>query len=110
MDKKIELEVDGRIVRCMPSMLEDMMRFGATKPKKIMKDVPVELLTPIKMIKEEHPIKSKPPEKKILSLDYDIRLKGNSKFLFEVYDSAGKVYNSKGLIKTKAEELLKSLK
>ena len=110
MDKKIELEVDGRIVRCMPSMLEDMMRFGATKPKKVMKDVPVELLTPIKMVKpKEPPVESKAPEKKILSLDYDIRLKGNSKFLFEVYDSAGKVYNEKGLVKTKAIQLLKSL-
>ena len=112
MDKKIELEVDGRIIRCMPSMLEDMMRFGATKPKKIMKDVPIELLTPIKMVKpkkEEPPIESKKPEKKILSLDYDIRLKGNSKFVCEVFDSAGKVYNKKGLVKTKAIELLKSL-
>jgi len=111
MEKKIEVEVDGRIIRCMPSMLEDMMRFGATKPKKIMKDVPIELLTPIKMVKakEEPPIESKPPEKKVLSLDYDIRLKGNSKFLFEVFDSAGKVYNDKGLVKTKAVELLKSL-
>jgi len=113
MDKKIEVEVDGRIIRCMPSMLEDMMRFGATKPKKIMKDVPIELLTPIKMVKpkkEEPPIEAKAPAKKVLSLDYDIRLKGNSKFLFEVYDSAGKVYNDKGLVKTKATELLNSLK
>ena len=110
MDEKIEVEVDGRIVRCMPDMLEDLMRFGATKPKRAIKDVPIELLEPIKMVKEVPPIKSKKPEKKILSLDYDIRLKGNSKFLFEVFDSAGKVYNDKGLIKTKADELLKSLK
>jgi len=116
MDKKIELEVDGRIVRCMPEMLEDLMRFGATKPKKLIKDVPIELLTPIKQVrskedtKEEPPIEAKSPEKKVLSLDYDIRLKGSSKFLFEVFDSAGKVYNEKGLIKTKANELLKSLK
>lgn len=110
MDKKIEVEVDGRIVRCMPDMLEDLMRFGATKPKKTIKDVPIELLTPIKMVKEQPPIESKAPEKKVLSLDYDIRLKGNSKFLFEVFDSAGKVYNDKGLVKTKATELLNSLK
>ncbi len=110
MDEKIEVEVNGNLVRCMPEMIEDMMRFGATTPKKTIKDVPIELLSPIKVEKEKPPIKSKAPEKKILSLDYNIRLKGKSKFLFEVFDSSGKVYNTKGLVKTKARELLKSLK
>ncbi len=108
MEKKVEIEVDGRIVRCMPSMLEDMARFGAVKPQRVIKDVPVELLSPIKMEKAP-PIKSQPPEKKVVSLDYDIRPKGKSTFLYEVFDSAGKIYNERGLRQPEAEKLLKTL-
>lgn len=44
MEKKVELILNNRTIRVMPHMIEDMLRLGATRTKKILKDVPKELL------------------------------------------------------------------
>jgi hypothetical protein len=44
MEKKIEVEIDGKIVRIMPHMLEDASRFGASVIKRQTRKVPEELL------------------------------------------------------------------
>lgn len=44
MEKKIEVEVGGRKVRVMEHMLDDIIKLGGVKTKKIIKDVPIELL------------------------------------------------------------------
>lgn len=57
MEKKIEVEIDGKIVRIMPHLLEDAARFGASTLKRQSRKVPDELLNiPAKPIL--------PPEKK----------------------------------------------
>ena len=43
MEKKIEVEIDGRKVRIMPHMLKDAGRFGATQTKRQIKEPPKEL-------------------------------------------------------------------
>lgn len=43
MEKKIEVEIEGRKVRIMPHMLEDAGRFGATQTKRQIKEPPKEL-------------------------------------------------------------------
>ena len=49
MEKKIEVEINGRKVRIMPHMLSDAAKFGATQEKRIIKETPKELLkSPIK--------------------------------------------------------------
>lgn len=45
MEKKVEVIIGERIVKVMPHMLEDMLLHGATKVKKVIKEVPKELLT-----------------------------------------------------------------
>ena len=44
MEKKIEVEINGRVRRIPAHMLEDMLRFGATETKRAIKQVPKELL------------------------------------------------------------------
>lgn len=61
MIKKVELEINGRIIRVMPHLVDDMIKFyGASKTKKPVKDTPVELLKiPEKTIipkKEDSPL------------------------------------------------------
>jgi hypothetical protein len=43
MENKVEVEINGRIVRVAKHLLPDMVRFGATKPNQIKRDVPIEL-------------------------------------------------------------------
>jgi hypothetical protein len=43
MENKVEVEIKGRIVRVAKHLLPDMVRFGATKPNQIKRDVPIEL-------------------------------------------------------------------
>jgi hypothetical protein len=45
MEKKITVEVNGRTIRIMPHMLNDALKFGANKIKKVIKNAPKELLT-----------------------------------------------------------------
>jgi hypothetical protein len=47
MDNKVEVEINGRIVRVAKHLLPDMLKFGATKPNQIKRDVPIELRKPI---------------------------------------------------------------
>jgi len=53
--KKVELIVGDRKVRVMEHMVEDLLRYGATKTKKLLKDVPKELLT-IPELKQVSPL------------------------------------------------------
>ena len=65
MDNKIEVEINGKIRRIMPHMLEDFERLGATRTRKIIRNAPPEILQkdmvlpPIKV--EELKNKEKPP-------------------------------------------------
>lgn len=43
--KRIEVELKGRIVRIMPHMLEDSIRFGASQIRRTVKETPKELIT-----------------------------------------------------------------
>lgn len=43
-EKKIPVEVNGRIVRVMPHMLGDIKKFGGTEQHKVIKEPPKELL------------------------------------------------------------------
>lgn len=45
MEKKIEVEIDGRKYRISPHMIDDVTRFGASVIKRQTKEVPKELLT-----------------------------------------------------------------
>ena len=49
-EKKIEVVVDGRTVRIMPHMIGDVTKFGASEPRKIIKEPPKELMQPLKKI------------------------------------------------------------
>jgi hypothetical protein len=51
MDKKIELIVGDKVVRVMPHMVDDMLRFGATRMKKVIRNVPKELLSIPEVVK-----------------------------------------------------------
>jgi len=44
MDNKIEVEINGKIRRIMPHMLEDFERLGATRTRKIIRNAPPEIL------------------------------------------------------------------
>ena len=44
MEKKIEVEIDGRRYKILPHMLEDASRFGASVIKRQVKEIPKELL------------------------------------------------------------------
>jgi len=45
MEKKVTVEINGRQIRVMPHLVDDMVRFyGANKVKRVIKDVPKELL------------------------------------------------------------------
>jgi hypothetical protein len=44
MQKKVELMVGNRKIRCMEHMVAYMIQHGATREKRILKDVPKELL------------------------------------------------------------------
>jgi hypothetical protein len=48
MEKKIEVEVNGRVMRVPEHMLSDMMKFGATQTKRSVKEPPKELLNQVK--------------------------------------------------------------
>lgn len=52
MEKKVKVEVGGRIVRVMPHMLNDMNRFGATQIQKVVKETPRELIKAVEKAKE----------------------------------------------------------
>ena len=54
MDKKIQVDIKGRIVRIEEHMLEDVLRFGATRVTRITKETPKEL------IKAVHPLAETP--------------------------------------------------
>lgn len=43
-EKKVELEINGKIVRASEHMVPDLMRFGATQTRRSIKDPPKELL------------------------------------------------------------------
>lgn len=43
MEKKIEVEIDGKRVRIMPHLLEDASMFGASTVKRVTKEPPKEL-------------------------------------------------------------------
>lgn len=76
MEKKIEVEIDGRIVRIMPHMLKDATKFGASTLKRQSRRVPDELLNiPAKSIL--------PPEKTAPGLDVS-DMKTNADPLTEV--------------------------
>lgn len=44
MAKKIEIEVNGRTVRVMEHMLSDLEKFGASRVKRVIKEMPRELM------------------------------------------------------------------
>ena len=44
MEKKVEVEIDGRKYRIAEHMLEDASRFGASAIKRQLREVPAELL------------------------------------------------------------------
>jgi len=43
-EKKVEVEINGKILRIPEHMLGDIMKFGATQTKRIVKNPPKELL------------------------------------------------------------------
>ena len=53
MSKKITVEINGRQVRIMEHMMKDAAKFGATQTKRVIKETPVELLTPLNLKKVE---------------------------------------------------------
>jgi hypothetical protein len=45
MEKKVELTTkDGRVIRAVPHMLEDLSRFGVSQKRPTLKNIPKELL------------------------------------------------------------------
>lgn len=68
MEKKIEVEIGGKIHRIAEHMLDDATRFGATVTKRQIKDIPQELLLipdPIKVIIPPLPVPPAPKEIKV---------------------------------------------
>lgn len=51
-EKKIPVEVNGRIIRIMPHMLPDIKKFGGTEQRRVIKEPPKELLTPVPLVKK----------------------------------------------------------
>lgn len=49
MQKKVEVEIDGKKVRVMEHLLEDVSRFGASVVKRKVKETPAELLKATEM-------------------------------------------------------------
>jgi hypothetical protein len=66
-EKKVEVNIDGRIVRVMPHMVGDMTKFGSTEPRKVVKEPPKELMHPLPkrllLTKAELPKEELPVEK-----------------------------------------------
>ena len=46
-EKRVELEVNGKIIRVVESMVADVLKFGATYTKRIIKEPPVEIMMPL---------------------------------------------------------------
>jgi hypothetical protein len=67
-EQKVEVVVDGRIVRVMSHMVSDISKFGASEPRKIVKEPPKELMLPLRKLtleKSEMP-KEELPKKLLL--------------------------------------------
>jgi len=62
-EKKVEVTIGDRTVRVMEHMLSDAAKFGATRTKKITKDVPKELITVPEIIKGQVEEVKPEPEK-----------------------------------------------
>ena len=45
--KRVELEVNGKIIRVAEHMVADVLKFGATYTKRIIKEPPVEIIMPL---------------------------------------------------------------
>ena len=61
--KKVELEINGRIIRVSEHLVDTMASFGAVRKTYLKKDLPRELIkVPIELIKAEiiEPIEVKP--------------------------------------------------
>lgn len=72
MEKKITVEINGRLVRIAEHLLEDAQRFGAVMIRRVVKETPKELLKPsplpemktvalpsIELVKRKPPVRSK---------------------------------------------------
>lgn len=46
-EKKISVEINGKIVRIMPHMLADIKKFGGSEQRRVIKEPPKELLQPL---------------------------------------------------------------
>jgi hypothetical protein len=64
MEKKIKVQIGERTVRIMPHMMKDAEKFGATTEKKVLRDVPKELIkvNPLPRMNEVKPDSNKPLE------------------------------------------------
>lgn len=51
-EKKIAVEVNGRIIRVMPHMLADVKKFGGSEQRRVIKEPPKELLSPLPLPKK----------------------------------------------------------
>lgn len=73
MTKRIELQTaEGKIIKVMPHMVNDLLRFGATETKRILREPPKELLEktviPAKvpnLVLEPEPMKTNLPEMEV---------------------------------------------
>jgi hypothetical protein len=65
MEKKIKVQIGERTVRIMPHMMKDVEKFGATTEKRVLREVPKELIksvNPLPKMTEVKPVLNKPPE------------------------------------------------
>lgn len=46
-EKKVEVNIDGRIVRVMPHMVSDISKFGGSETRRVIKETPKELMHPL---------------------------------------------------------------
>jgi hypothetical protein len=54
MEKKIEVVTkEGKIIRVMPHMVKDSEKFGTTRTKRTLKDVPKELIKVAKIVEPD---------------------------------------------------------
>jgi hypothetical protein len=54
MEKKIEVVTkEGKIIRVMPHMVKDSEKFGVTRTKRTLKDVPKELIKVAKIVEPD---------------------------------------------------------